>query len=253
MEAGLGPDDPVPPGYRRRIELRAPDDRTVVADLEDDFHRFRLTFSHDGTLITGLDGEAIRYPWATCPEAEARLGALVGTPLAERCTGVAQHDDPRQNCTHLFDLAGLCSTHALAARSTRRYDAYVPEAVERRTRPVLWRDGEAVLEWDVEKRTVTGGTAPFPGVSLTGGFVRWVDETLDPETAEAAIVLRRAWDIARARGRDLDVMADARPLAELLPGACFTMQPDTAARAARMKGTAKDFADHPELLLSDLS
>jgi hypothetical protein len=248
-----GPDTPAPPGYRRRIQLTAPDDRTVVADLEDDFHRFRLTFSHDGEVITGLDGEAIRYPWSTCPEAEARLGSLIGAPLAERCTAVAKHDDPRANCTHLFDLAGLCSTHALAGRSSRRYDAYVPEAVERRTRPVLWRDGAVVLEWDVDKRRVIGGTEPFEGVSLTGGFVRWVDDTLDPETAEAAIVLRRAWDIARARGRDLDGMADARPLAELLPGACFTMQPDTAARAGRMKGTARDFADHPELLLSDLS
>jgi hypothetical protein len=47
-------------------------------------------------------------------------------------------------------------------------------------------------------------------------------------------------------------MADARPLAELLPGACFTMQPDVAARAGRMKGTARDFAAHPEHLLSDL-
>ncbi|MEY2476172.1 MAG: hypothetical protein QOG87_1487 [Actinomycetota bacterium] len=253
MEAVLGPDDPAPPGYRRRIELRAPDGRTVVADLEDDFHRFRLTFSHDGTVITGLDGEAIRYPWATCPEAEARLRALVGTPLADRCTAVAQHDDPKQNCTHLFDLAGLCSTHALAGRKTRRYDAYVPEAVERRTRPVLWRDGEAVLDWDVEKRTVVDGTPPFAGISLTGGFVRWADDTLDPEMAEAAIVLRRAWDIARARGRDLDVMVDARPLAELLPGACFTMQPDIAARAARMTGTARDFAARPDLLLADLS
>lgn len=246
-----GPDDPAPPGYRRRIVLRAPDDRTVVADLEDDFHRFRLHFFHDGAVITGLDGEAIRYPWATCPEAEARLGALVGTPLAERCTAVAQHDDPRQNCTHLFDLTGLASTHALAARVERRYDAYVPEAVDRRTTPRLWRDGAMVLQWDVEKRTVTAGTDPFGGVSLTGGFVRWVDETLDPDTAEAAIVLRRAWDIARARGRDLDVMTDARPLAELLPGACFTMQPETAARAGRMKGTARDFAAHPELLLAD--
>ncbi len=253
MEAAAGPDDPAPPGYRRRIELRTSDDRSVVADLEDDFHRFRLTFVHDGTVITGLDGEAIRYPWATCPEAEARLGALIGTPLAERCTAVAQHDDPRQNCTHLFDLAGLCSTHAKAGRTHRRYDAYVPEAVERRTRPVLWRDGQAVLTWNVEKRTVVDGTQPFADVSLTGGFVRWVDETLDPETAEAAIVLRRAWDIARARGRDLDVMADARPLAELLPGACFTMQPETAARAARMTGTARDFAARPDLLLADLA
>jgi hypothetical protein len=47
-------------------------------------------------------------------------------------------------------------------------------------------------------------------------------------------------------------MADARPLAELLPGACFTMQPETAARAARMTGTARDFAARPDLLLADL-
>ena len=244
----MGPDDPAPPGYRRRIRLVSDGDR-VVADLEDDFHRFRLTMTHDGSRIVRLDGEAIRYPWSACPEASERLRALEGIALSAHATDVASHDDPRQNCTHLFDLTGLAMAQAFARRERRQYDAYVPESVEKRTEPRLWLDGELVLDWHTEGSRILE-PHPFAGVSMAGGFVKWATATLAGDTLEAAMALRRAWDIARARGRDLDHMENALPLAELLPGACFTMQPDTAARAGRMKATARDFSETPELLLA---
>ena len=39
-----------------------------------------------------------------------------------------------------------------------------------------------------------------------GGFLRWADETFDPDEAEAVIVLRRACDIGMGRGMDLDAV-----------------------------------------------
>jgi hypothetical protein len=65
------------------------------------------------------------------------------------------------------------------------------------------------------------------------------------------MVLRRAWDIGRARGRDLDHMKTAVELLPFLPPApCFTFQPDVVERSKRMKGTARDFSADPDRLLA---
>jgi hypothetical protein len=88
---------------------------------------------------------------------------------------------------------------------------------------------------------------------MTSGFVRWAEANLDTETLEAAMVLRRAWDIGRARGRDLDHMKTAAELTPFLPPTpCFTFQPDVVDRSKRMVDTARDFSDDPSRLLSDL-
>jgi hypothetical protein len=238
-------------GYRRRILIEAIDDATVVANLEDDFHRFRLTLEHNGTRVVRLKGEAIRYPWSACPGADALLRRFEGLDLFESSTALAGHDDPKQHCTHMFDLTALVIPHALARRTTRQYDALIPDFVDRKSTPTLWRDGEVTLEWQTDRGTITGPD-PFSGVSMTSGFVRWVEANLDVETKEAAMVLRRAWDIGRARGRDLDHMATAAELAPHLPPTpCFTFQPGVVDRSKRMVGTARDFSDDPDRLLQD--
>lgn len=239
------------PGYRRRIRLVAADEATVVADLEDDFHRFRVTLEHDGRRVVGLKGEAIRYPWSACPGADALLRRFVGLDLFDSCTALASHDDPKQHCTHMFDLASLAIAHAFHHRQRRQYDAVVPDFVDRRSAPRLSRDGEVVLEWHTDRGTITG-PAPFTGVSMTKGFVRWAAGALDTDTLEAAMILRRAWDIGRARGRELDHMETAAELAPSLPVTpCFTFQPDVVNRSHRMRGTARDFTAAPDDLLSD--
>ena len=67
--------------YRRRIRLTA-SPGAVKAELEDDFHHFATTLHHDGKYATQVVGEAIRYPWTTCPAATLRLEALAGLPLS---------------------------------------------------------------------------------------------------------------------------------------------------------------------------
>ena len=238
-------------GYRRRIRLVATDDVTVVGDLEDDFHRFRVTLTHDGERVVDLAGEAIRHPWSACPEANALLTRFHGIELFSRANALAGHDDPKQHCTHMFDLTSLVIPHARHRRDRRQYDAFVPEFVERRSAPTLRRNGDVVLAWQTERGTISGA-APFDGVSMTSGFLRWADENLDDDTLEAAMVLRRAWDIARGRGRDLDPMETAAELAPFLPPApCYTFQPGIVDRSRRMKGTARDFSSDPDALLNE--
>ncbi len=184
--------------YRRRIRTTTVENGVVEGGLEDDFHHFEVTLRHDGERVTGIEARSRRWPWATCPDAASQLPPIVGMPLSLRCTAIAAVADPRMNCTHQFDLAGLCVSHAARRLGRRQYDAELPPAVDGMTAPRLWRDGELVLAWTLswrDGRPRLGDCPPYDRAPWRGGFFRWADETFDPETAEAAIVLRRACEI----------------------------------------------------------
>jgi hypothetical protein len=234
--------------YRRRILITASGDE-VTAELEDDFHHFRVTIAHDGARVTDVRGEGVRFPWTTCPLAADQLVPLAGMPLSTRSTAVGEFVSARDNCTHMFDLAGLAVAHAARGGHRREYDVVVPDPVDERRHVTLARDGSPLLSWDVDRTTILD-PPPFAGRHLRGGFLAWAEQALDPETAEAAIVLRRACDIAHGRMQDLDIYDDARPLLQFMAGSCFTFQHGRGENALRMKGTIRDFTDHPERLLA---
>ena len=121
--------------YRRRIRLTSPVKGRVAAEMEDDFHHFGVELEHDGERVTAIQGSAARFPWTTCPAAAVELQGLVGAPLATRSTAIADHIPARQNCTHMYDLAGLALAHcgvcrvrdvclAWAVRSGERYGVW---------------------------------------------------------------------------------------------------------------------------------
>jgi hypothetical protein len=168
--------------------------------------------------------------------------------LSVRSTAVGDVVSARDNCTHMFDLAGLAVAHAARGGDRRQYDVLVPDPVDDRRRVTLERDHDPLLAWSVDHRTILD-PPPYAGRALRGGFLAWAEASLDPETAEAAIVLRRACDIAHGRMQDLDIYDDARPLLGFMAGTCFTFQPERGEQAVRMKGTIRDFTDHPERLL----
>ncbi len=234
--------------YHRRIRLSS-DSGLVTGELEDDFHHFRVHLRHDGEKVVEVLGEALRYPWTTCPGATTPLQALRGLRLASRVTAPAREHDPRAHCTHLFDLASLAFTHAAAGRDTRLYEIRIPDRIENRTRPTLRRDGSEILAWTIEGRRITD-PPPFAGRSLAKGFVSWADMELDPETAEAAIVLRRACGISLGRSFQLDTIPNANDLAPRTLGACYTFTPGVIEQGKRMLGSTLEFTDTPERLLS---
>jgi hypothetical protein len=244
------PDGP----YRRRIRTVCVEPGVVEGALEDDFHNFEVTLRHDGERVTGVEAHSRRWPWSTCPAAAANLRPIEGMPLSMRCTAIAEVADPRMNCTHQFDLAGLCVSHAAGGQERRQYDAELPPAVDGVTEPRLWRDGELVLAWTLSWRD--GGrrlvdSPPYDQAPWRGGFFRWADATLDPDTAEAAIVLRRACEIGMGRGMDLEAYDSAAELGPLMGAVCYTMQPSVMPVAFRNRGSIRDFARHPDALLRD--
>ncbi len=236
--------------YRRRILLRG-SPGAVVADLEDDFHRFRVHLEHDSETIRVLRGEATRYPWTTCSGAIAPLAHLAGAPLSPRPTALADHTDPRSHCTHLFDLAALAVAHAAAGRDRRVYDIAVPDRIEKRTQPTLHRDGELLLSWSVDTHEILE-PPPFSGMLMRGRqFLRWAEANLDTDLAEATLALRRACYISGGRAHDLDGTPVASVYLPLTRGSCWTFQPENAPHGARVKGTTREFTHRPEALLAD--
>ncbi len=237
--------------YRRLIRLVRLDPTTVWGGLEDDFHHFEVTLRHDGAAVADVAMDARRWPWATCPDAGANLADLVGMALSDRCTAVAAVTDPRWQCTHQFDLAGLCVTHAARGSDTREYEVAL-DVEDELIRPRLWIDGDLHHEWTLDSlgqgRTLTD-PSPFTDAPWKGGFIRWADATLSPSEAEAAIVLRRACDIGMGRGMDLEAIDCSLDLADIMTGVCYSMQPEIMPVAFRNRGSIRDFGDHREALL----
>ncbi|HYB13701.1 MAG TPA: DUF2889 domain-containing protein, partial [Myxococcota bacterium] len=189
--------------YRRRIRLAA--ERGLVrGSLVDDFHDFTVRLEHDGARVSNIEGQARRIPWFTCPGAADPLKLLEGLPLTRSLRSIARHTDPRAQCTHLFDLASLAVSFAACGKVERAYELAVPDRVGARTRATLLRDGVSVLRWEIDGARIED-PPPFAGRSLAGGgFLDWVETTLDADQAEAAQVLRRAVVISYGRRFDFD-------------------------------------------------
>jgi hypothetical protein len=235
--------------YRRCIRLRA-QGGCVTGDLEDDFHRFAVDLEHDGRQVVRIRGAAGRHPWSTCPGALAPLERLVGMPLAVAGSTARAWTDPRAQCTHLFDLAGLAVAHAAAGRGERRYDVEIPDRVDGRSRARLRRDGRALLDWEIERGTIVA-PEPFAGrPSFGGGFGRWAEAELEPDLAEAAVVLQRACGISMGRMWDMDQVPGAWVFGAMTGGACHTFGAGVVEDARRVVGSMRDFSETPELLLA---
>ena len=246
--------------YRRRLRMVVTASDTtggglVEGGLEDDFHYFTVRVAHDGASVQAVTARAIRWPWTTCPAAADRLHSLEGMELSPNCLAVGDIAEPKQNCTHMFDLAGLCIAHAARGGrvgTTRQYDVEIPHQAQAGGDVVVRcdRDGEPLLTWTLDGRRVAAPT-PYAGAPWRRGFFRWAEETLDADAAEAAIVLRRACDIGMGRGMDLDAVERADELERIMSGVCFTMQPEQIRVALRHKETIRDFDADPEAMLTE--
>src|SRR6266511_3842032 len=118
--------------YRRRIRIRTAAG-IARADLEDDPHRYAVIVRHDGERVSAIEGRTVRTPWTSCREATSVLDRLVGIPLSPNPLAVYASTNGREQCTHLFDLAGLAIAHATGHASGACY-VFQPGVVERAAR-----------------------------------------------------------------------------------------------------------------------
>jgi len=215
--------------------------RSVV---EDDYHHFRVEILHAEGRVTAAKSESPRYPYSLCPAAGSRLSELVGHALTPRMSDLTGSIDARLQCTHQFDIAALAVAAAARGTRDRRYDAIVEDQAEGPRRARLKRDGVEVLAWDVERRVIVAPEA-VAGLALGSGFTAHVAETLDPDAAEAALVLRRAVFISSGRGMTdrLDAIDHAPPRS-----GCWVEQPERSSLAKRIRGSTQDFTGRREVL-----
>jgi hypothetical protein len=227
---------------RRLIDVATSAPNQVTAWVEDDFHHFGLTLTHQDGAVVDIAGTAARSPWSTCPGAVPALRQLIGKPLVSRTSDVGTLIDMRQHCTHLFDLAGLALSHAANGRLPARYEAIVPdpEPAGDATRHgiVLSLNGQIVMQWSLRHGVIVA-PAQHAGQALDRGFRAWT-ETLPAEEADHAFILRRAVMVAGGRMFDLDRFARAEETG--MPSVCHTYQPGVAALGLRNHGTTRDFA-----------
>jgi hypothetical protein len=216
-----------PPPFKRTIRLHC-EPGQVTGRVTDNVHDFRVMISHDGTRVTDVVGEAIRFPWTTCPIGAERLKRLVGTPLTSR---VRVKVDQTEQCTHMLDVAKLALAHALRG-GDRSYDVAIeaapdPTACNAR----IARDGEALLGWQVVEGVVVS-PPPFSG-HVTTGRALWAPAVeADDDLREAAMILRRSLIVFYGRRRVTPNMFRANALTALM-GVCVSFQPDRVDEAVR--------------------
>jgi uncharacterized membrane protein len=210
------------PGCRRN-QLIVPRPGVVQADVEDDFHNFRVEIRHDGERVLELRTLSVRAPWTTCPTA--------GEFLAERMTGqrldsLAEVDSPLLHCTHQYDIALLAAAHALDTQPTL-YSSFVSDRQSPTRTAELYRNGRLELAWEI-----VDGQIVSPGIGHGESLRKlstWSAD-LPPDQREAARVLRRSAFIWGGRIFDYTLTPTADKVVQTT-GGCYTFQPVRSAQS----------------------
>ena len=218
-------------GYRREI-LITPQNGSVTAALEDDYHAMLVALHHDGQVITRVESRMVREPWTTCPGAVA---VLADTFTGVALNAAAKRGEKRTNCTHLHDLTVLAAAHALADAPVH-YQIAVSDAVDGVCYADIRRNGEQVLSLSHKNDTIIT-PSDLAGVSLFA-MRDWI-AALSPEKQEAARLLQ--WGTIIAHGRAL-TMAQHSDSSRIPPN-CFNFQPERRDTTRRITTHIRDFCD----------
>ena len=217
--------------YRRRIRLVTTEHRaSSTAGSRTTSTTSRSTVRHDGDGIVTAR-RCVRAPLAVddVPDAAAQLRALDGHGAVAALHRGRQVADPRMNCTHQFDLAGLCVAHAGVGDTRREYDVEVPPVVDGATHaPPLAR----------RRAACSSGRSPGSGFTRRSSTRRRstrrrgrAGSSAGPtSTSTTRRPRRRSCCVGRARSawagawtsRRYDTAADLGPYQE---GICYAQQP----------------------------
>lgn len=231
--------------YRRAIRLQRTG-RTVTAEMEDDFHHFRVQLEHDDKTILAMHGESLRFPWTTCgEEAASELSVLSGLPLASLRDQLEQHQRWRQ-CTHLFDLAELAVAHVDRDTFSALYEVAVQ--VEPGCGAVWVELKQDLSVTDLLR--IDNGVIESPE-TLSGLRIdqlkNWATAQADPAVVERYAVLQRAVHVSYGRVFDWSFARSAADMG--LEPTCFTFSQDNARRATPIEAHARDYTNSADNML----
>jgi hypothetical protein len=234
--------------FRRRIKLENCKDQ-LLAELEDCNHGFRLHLFHDNNIITAIEVETLRYPLSTCRNAGQPLQVLVGCKLTANIGQILKYARPRDNCTHLFDLASLAIAQATRDEKYRIYDIEIPDSTESSSDLLIRKNGDIIHHWQARDHNLRSPET-LSGKPLMRGFYLWAFKHFQGEELEAALALQKGYFVSRARHIDLDASAGMPASGDkYMLGACYTYSPAIVVDAVREANSVRDFSHCPEQLL----
>ena len=234
--------------FRRRIKLENCKNH-LLAELEDCNHGFRLRLYHDNTSVTAIEVETLRYPLSTCRNAGQPLQVLVGCKLTASIERILRYARPRDNCTHLFDLASLAIAQATRNEKCRIYDIEVPDSTDGTSGLLIRRNGDIIHHWQAIDHSLSAPQV-LSGKPLMKGFYLWAFKHFQDEELEAALALQKGYFVSRARHIDLDASAGMPASGDkYMLGACYTYSPAIVVDAVREANSVRDFSECPEQLL----
>tara|TARA_R110002049_G_scaffold108853_15_gene257437 strand:- start:5092 stop:5865 length:774 start_codon:yes stop_codon:yes gene_type:complete len=237
--------------YRRRIRL-VQHGSELIGELEDDCHGFRVVLQHDGLVVTGVSGSALRVPLSTCGQAIKPLQALTGTALVAPLPEIVASINPRANCTHWYDLALLALAHATQDEPVRIYDVEVVDQPPDRSpaRAEVFLNGESIHRWLLDGTTVVE-PASFAGRPMMKGFSAWANDAFEGGAREAAFVLSKGVFVAFSRLFDMSNVGGQSALEHTnMRGACYSYSDGVVEHAVRNHDSVRDFSATPEQLLT---
>ncbi len=238
--------------FRRRIRLTATDN-TVLGELEDCAHGFRVRLEHDGQTVTHVAGESLRTPYDICSGATEPIKQFVGQAISTTPVELNQQVNPRSNCTHLYDLSALalefCHLSSTNGTMQRQVDVLIPDEVDDAVTARVLIDGEQVLAWQLRSWQIVG-PEPIAGKPMYRGFAAWVNEMFTGLQNTAAFVLQKSYLVAEARRYDIDALAGQPAVPDQsMTGICYTYSQQHIGQGKRLAGTMRDFTDRDEQLL----
>ena len=235
--------------YRRRVLLQNVDARTVLAEMEDDQHGFRITLKHNGDVVTDIHSESLRIPMTTCGGAGDVLAQLAGIPLSDSPRSLAMHANPRAHCTHQYDLLGLAITQARRETPTRQYDIAIHDEQDSVQRVTGEIDNEPAFDWQLRGHTIESDGV-WQGINVQKGFAQWAEQHLPADRFELALIVQRGMLVSTTR-RVLIPPMDGMGLLDdpMTKGVCYSYSEPVIQRAIRRGDNHRDFSQTPEQLL----
>lgn len=236
--------------YRRAIFIEATGNQ-VCSEVEDDFHHFRVTFTHDDSRIVDIKAQSVRYPWSACGRpSEDHFASLEGLQL-KQLRAQLDRTDYFNCCTHMSDIFDLGVNLVLRGDQSRLYEiavAVLPGGAAESA--VISRNGKEQLAVQISKGKITlpDGLASVTIDQLNAwAKQRYPKETRFDNNIELISVLQRAIYVSFGKGYDWQDRETADQM--MLPPVCFTMATQRASQATRMHGSDRDYSAIPDMLL----
>ena len=233
--------------FVRSLIICSPVPGRVSLAMEDVGHAFQIDFTHEDGKVTSVKAAWNRRPFDGCGGAATALEAMVGCPLSDNLFAIARYTDPKQQCTHMYDMFCLAATHAYERRTDYRYDVVVPDSIDGPVVATLTRNGEKQLEFEMNGEDYVTIVQPEAcrGLSILRGFMPWVKANVPVNQHELYFLMQKALFVSRIQKFDLTpLLGKSAELSGPPSGSCYASQSERYQTAVRVN-VSRRFSREP--------